>query len=203
MGASNVEGVGDEERRGWAGRLTVMEPAKDSKIGFFNLGVGGDTTAMIRARWKAEIAARITPERDGAIVMSFGLNDTAEVVGQGLRLPMRETIENVRAVAQEARDWKPMIWVGPTPVDESMMPLRRPGIEYSFTNARLVALNDSYAEIADKLKIPYMDLLSPLMADARYTESLRKVDGLHPSGSGYQIIADMIAGWTPWRAFFD
>ena len=201
MGASNVEGVGDEERRGWAGRLAFLPPAEGKVVNFFNLGVGGETTDMIRDRWKGECQARIADAMEGALVMSFGLNDAAEIEGVGLRLTLDQTMVNVTAAATEAKAWKPMIWVGPTPVDEAMMPMGpRPGVVMSHSNARLGELNDACAA---ELNIPYMDLLNPLLADPRYTASLQERDGLHPSGTGYQLIAEMIAGWGPWQALFE
>lgn len=203
IGASNVEGTGDEERRGWAGRLTVMPPAAGAAVGFYNLGIGGETTDLIGARWKAECRARIADEMEGALVVSFGLNDAAEVEGAGLRLPRERTIENVTAAAREMAAWKPTLWVGPTPVVEAMMPMRpRPGVVVRHENARLQGLNEAYAGVARDLGVPYMDLLTPLTADERYMESLRQRDGLHPSGAGYQIIAERIAAWPPWRALF-
>ena len=214
IGASNVEGVGDEERRGWTGRLAYLPPAKGEPVNLYNLGIGGETTDMIRDRWKVECQARIPDDMAGALVMSFGLNDAAEVVGEGLRLPLTETIKNVTTAAREASAWKPVLWVGPTPVDEAMMPMKprprvvlsqsnpRPGVAFSHSNARLGELNDAYAKVAHDLDIPYMDLLNPLLADPRYTAAIQERDGLHPSGAGYQLIAEMIADWAPWRALF-
>ena len=203
MGASNVEGVGDEQRRGWAGRLATLPPAKGKTINFYNLGIGGETTDMIRDRWKSECAARIPDGIEGAIVMSFGLNDAAEIVGKGLRMPLEETIKNVTVAATEAKAWRTMLWIGPTPVDEQMMPMKRPGFAIAHSNQRLSELNDAYAKVATDLGIPYMDLLTPLLATPSYTASLQERDGLHPSGTGYQFIAELIADWAPWRALFD
>lgn len=215
IGASNVEGVGDEERLGWAGRLATLPPAKGQPVNFFNLGIGGETTDMIRDRWKTECAARLPDGMEGAIVMSFGLNDAAEIVGQGRRMPLEETIANVTTAAAEAKAWRTMVWVGPTPVDEDMMPMTprparvlssanpRPGIAFAHTNERLGELNDAYAKVAANLDIPYMHLLNPLLAEPNYTAALQERDGLHPSGIGYQLIAEMIAAWGPWKTLFD
>lgn len=204
MGASNVEGTGDEDRRGWAGRLTMLPPAAGKPVGFFNLGIGGETTDMIRARWEPECRARIADDMDGALVTSFGLNDAAEVEGQGLRLPLEQTIENVTVAATAMKKWKPTLWVGPTPVVEAMMPMKpRPGVVLRHENARLAELDATYARIADDLDVPYMGLFTALLESDAYMKSLEQRDGLHPSGAGYAIMAETIADWGPWQALFD
>ena len=203
IGASNVEGTGDEERRGWAGRLTILPPAVGKTIGFYNLGVGGDTTDMILSRWRAECEARILPEFEGALIISFGLNDAAEVEGEGLRLPLEQTIRNVTTAATEMKAWKSTIWVGPTPVVEAMMPMNpRPGVVLWHQNSRLSELDATYARIADELDIPYMGIFHQLFTNDDYLRSLQQRDGLHPSGAGYAIMADIIAAWQPWRDLF-
>ncbi len=203
MGASNVEGVGDEERRGWAGRLTMMPPALGTPTSFFNLGIGGETTDQIADRWERECRIRIADDMDGALVISFGLNDCAEIEGEGIRIPLEQTIANVTAAATNMKAWKPTVWVGPTPVAEDMMPMRpRPGVVLWHANDRLKELNASYAKVALELDIPYMDLLTPLLESDVYMASLHERDGLHPSGAGYQVAADLIAAWQPWQDLF-
>jgi lysophospholipase L1-like esterase len=79
-----------------------------------------------------------------------------------------------------------------------MSPL--PGVAYDFRNERLLALNRSYAELADRLSVPYLDITSRLSADARYAQSLLDGDGMHCSSEGYRLIADLVDEWPLWRA---
>jgi lysophospholipase L1-like esterase len=49
----------------------------------------------------------------------------------------------------------------------------------------------------------YLDLLTPLATDPRWRKALAEGDSLHPSASGYALMAELIGKWPAWRKWFD
>lgn len=204
VGDSYVNGTGDPDALGWRGRVCRAAWDAGRMVTHYDLGVRGDTTTMIAARWRAECAARLPADADGRLVFSFGLNDTADVAGSGLRVPPSQSAANARAILSEAKSWLPTLWVGVPPANEPMSPMTpTPGMTVSFAQARIDALNAAYGAIAAELGVPYLDLCASLRGDPRYVASQSAGDGLHPSADGYRMIADLVQRWPAWRAWLN
>lgn len=204
VGDSYVNGTGDPECLGWRGRVCRAAWQAGHMVTHYDLGVRGDTTALIAARWRAECEARLPADSDRRLVFSFGLNDTAEVAGAGLRVPPERSAANARAILAEASAWLPTLWLGPPPANEPMSPMTpTPGLTVSFAQPRIDALNAAYAAIAAELGVPYLDLSTPLRREPRYVASQSAGDGLHPSADGYRMLAELVLGWPAWRAWMN
>lgn len=201
FGASTTEGLGDEARLGWPGRLLADTAAGRNDIAGYNLGVGGQTTSILKARFMAECQTRLSADARKVIFLSFGLNDVAEVGGIP-RMPHHRTLKNVEEIICQATDIADVIlWMGAAPIHDEMMPITyENGNVFSFSNQVISTLNDEYYDIATKYKIPYLDAFNPLMQGLQYKEALRAVDGLHPNGEGYQQIANLISSWGAWQS---
>jgi acyl-CoA thioesterase-1 len=201
VGDSLTNGTGDHAFLGWPGRICRREVQAGHDITCYNLGIRAETTEMIRPRWRAECAPRLLDGFPGALVFSFGTNDTAEEAGR-TRVAAGRSIENARAVIAEAMDWKPTLWIGPPPIDESQQPFQAgPGSPVrSFSNARIAALSDAFAAAAADMGVPYLDLFTPLAGDDAWRRAVG--DGVHPPDDGYAIIAERVAGWDAWRRWF-
>jgi len=186
VGDSLTNGTGDHAFLGWPGRICRREVQAGHDITCYNLGIRAETTEMIRPRWRAECTPRLPDGFPGALVFSFGTNDTAEEAGQ-TRVAAGRSVENARAMIAEAMDWKPALWIGPPPVR-------------SFSNARIAALSDAFAAAAADMGVPYLDLFTPLAGDSAWRAAVG--DGVHPPDNGYAIIAEWIAEWDAWRRWF-
>jgi len=203
VGDSITVGSGDRNFLGWPGRLSVAETGRGHDVTLYNMGVRGDTSEMIRPRWRRECDVRLPDHVNGRLVLSFGVNDTAEERGAGIRVPLKQTLANTHAIIDEARRWLPTLMVGPIPLIEDMQPYIFPnGIAYHYVNARVAELNSGIAGICAELEVPYLDIFAALAADVAWEQSQRDCDGVHATGDGYQIIADMVADWPAWRAWF-
>ena len=202
MGASTMAGAGDEEGLGWPGRLRQTIPHAEEKLTFYNLGVRGNSSTMIAARWRAEISARLPEGAPGFVMLTMGNNDAAEFEDGALRVPLETTLANVRGVVSECCALWRTLWISPTPVYEGKMPFysRQLGRNLTFRNARLSAMNKHFAEIAAQVNVDYFDLFTALQGDADWARAIQLNDGLHPDGSGYEAVARHVAGWAPWRA---
>lgn len=200
VGDSYVNGTGDPDGLGWRGRACAAAMRRGHRLTHYDLGVRGDTSGMVRQRWRAEAEARFPAGSDGRLVFSFGLNDSAEVAGAGLRLAPDESEAIAAAMLAEAAAWRPTLWVGPPPANEAMSPMTpTPGFTVSFADDRVADLNRRYTAAAARLGIPYLDIFGPLAGEAAYRDDQTKGDGLHCGAPGYAMIAALFEGWPAWR----
>ena len=202
FGDSITAGTGDEEYRGWPGRLCAAERARGHDLTLYNLGVRADTSAHVAGRWQAEARARLPAHLPCALVFAFGVNDTAEEAGKGVRVALPETLGHARAILIAARQWRPTLWIGPTPMAPKLEHVSM-GTAFRFEIARTRAANAAYAALAGDLDVPYLDLFEPLLDEPRWRAALAAGDGIHPNGDGYTILAARIGAWPAWRRWFD
>jgi len=203
VGDSLVLGSNDDAFQGWPGRACQREVAAGHDVSLYNLGIRAQTSVQVARRWRAECAERLLDIHPTALVFSFGINDLADENGTR-RVSLAESLATARTMMTEARDWQPTLWIGPTPVNDADQPFRSaPGVEYHFSSGRAAELSDVYAELADELGIPYLDLFTPLASTDDWQASFSTGDGVHPTAAGYAMIAERITGWDAWRAWFD
>jgi len=207
IGDSITHGTGDETLLGWTIRVGQAEIARGHDVVVYNLGVRADTSALVDARWEAECDARLQPMFDCATVFAIGINDSAyekSAAREGRRVALDDSLETISRAVTKAREIGPVLWIGPTPVIEAMMPITRiPGVSYDFQNQAIDEYSRAYAAKAAEMDVPYLDLYTPLGADSAWAESLRHTDGLHPNAAGYELMTAHICGWAGWRALFD
>ncbi len=204
VGDSITNGTGDDEYLGWPGRLCAAERARGHDISHYNLGIRGDTSEMIEARWRAECAARLPDMHPATLVFSFGINDTAREADGRLRVEPGPSIAAARRILAAAKAWKPTLMIGPTPVlRESLTLSLNPGQPREVQDARIAATSSALAALCDELGVPYLDLFTPLSADPRFAKSMAGGDGIHPTAPGYAVMAELIGNWPAWRKWFE
>ncbi len=204
VGDSLTNGTNDEEFLGWPGRLCAGECARGHELTYYNLGIRAETSEDIEKRWRSECAPRILDVHPGALVFSFGVNDMAIENGESTRISREDSVDAAKRILAEAQQWLPTLWIGPMPVDDTQQPFNSaPGVSYDFSTGRLVELDRDYQTLAEDLDIPYLEMLAPLMGNEAWQKSFSKGDGVHPTGSGYSLVAERIANWPAWRAWMD
>ena len=187
VGDSFVNGTGDETALGWAGRLSAAANKGGASITCYNLGIRRNTSRDILHRFEAECSARLHEVCDGRVVLSCGVNDTA-IENGAERVPYDESRANVRLLLNLAGKYK-RVFVGPPPVADT---------EH---NERIMALSNAFMEEAGAQGVPYIDLFSPLVSDARYMLEVRGNDGSHPSARGYEKMTNIILASADWWFF--
>lgn len=201
IGDSITLGTADTEFLGWPGRLCRRETGRGHDISLYNLGIRSDTSEMIAARWRAECEARIGAYPEAVLVFSFGVND-ATIEDGVMRVPLERSLEVAEAMVGEAAGWRRVLWVGPSAIDEARQPVRQPnGRLREKRNARTRAYSDGYAGIAGKLGVPYFDMLAALSGVDGWAGMI--ADGVHPTGAGYAVMADLLHPWPAWRALLE
>lgn len=196
FGDSITHGVGDQEALGWPGRLARLEQRRGNAFTAYNLGVRSDTSREIGARWRAECDARLPGPTPHLLVFSFGLNDATRVDGK-LRVGLQESVTLSAAMLAEAIRIGPVLWVGPTPVDDTRQPLLSSlGVLQTKSNAETARYNEAFERLATKLGAPYLNLFDMLGGNHSWSHYL--ADGVHPTADGYDIIAERVSDWSAW-----
>jgi len=204
VGDSLLLGTNDDNYLGWPGRLSRREREAGHYISMYNLGIRGDTSEQIAARWRHEAQVRLPDFSDCALVFSFGVNDTADMEGFGRRVPLERSVAVARGMIASAAAWLPTLWIGPPPVDNSRQPFRAaPSVTYHFDSNRVAEVNEAYAKVAAELDVPYCDLYRELFEDPAWPGMYEENDGVHPIAGGYDIIAEHVFNWGDWREWFD
>ncbi len=207
IGDSITHGTGDETLLGWPYRVGQTEVGRGHDVTVYNLGIRADTSELVEERWEAECRARLKPAFNCATVFAIGINDSAyekSATLDGRRVGLERSIRIISDMLTTAGDIGPVLWVGPTPVIEEMMPIDRiPGVSYDFRNEAIEVYSRAYNEKAREMDIPYLDLYAALKDDAGWDKALRDSDGLHPNAAGYDIMSDLICDWSGWRGLFD
>lgn len=200
IGDSITNGYGDATMAGWPGRVSAAANAAGHEVTAYNLGIRADTSELIRARWRDEASRRLPDELNGALVISFGINDSVRLDGVRRVEPARSEA-NARAILAEAKAWLPTLFVGPTPIDGARTtPQFLPGHSLEIDNEPIEAMSRMLGAVAAELAVPYLDLFARLSAAPRWRDTMAGGDGVHPPTDGYALIADIVTAWDAWLA---
>jgi lysophospholipase L1-like esterase len=149
----------------------------------YNLGIPGQTTQDLIARYKDEIAARLDSTKDSSqCVFAFGMNDI--IVQDGKILV---GVKSFKSNISEVIEWslkvttKPIL-VNIPPIDVAASPDKILGR----TLENIVSYNHTIEEIAQTYDITVVDIYS-LLIHLTPTEYLDQ-DCLHPNDFGHEVI---------------
>ncbi|MUG98782.1 lipase [Scytonema sp. UIC 10036] len=188
LGESFVNGTGDPEHLGWAGRICVNASKQGHDITYYNLGVRRETSTELRERWLREVSYRLPRQYDGRIVFSFGVNDTGIENGK-LRVDLTQSVENARTILSEAKQLYPVLMIGPPPVGDE---------EQNGRNQRVANLSQQFALVCQELDVPYLDIFPILEKSNIWIEEAKANDGAHPKAAGYAEFASIVQNWSSW-----
>ncbi|WP_067481299.1 DUF459 domain-containing protein [Actinomadura hibisca] len=190
VGDSFVAGVGDPRHLGWAGRLAARAHAAKLPLTSYNLGVRLQTSADVRARWRAECGLRLRDGDDLRVVFSFGVNDAMHVDGRPRVAPEESAANLATMLGEAATEGWPALVVGPPPIDDDGH------------NARTALLDELFAEVCRDASAPYVSVRGPLLGSDVWTHEVRAGDGAHPGADGYDVLADLVEPrWQEWLGY--
>ena len=184
VGASLVAGVGDPKGQGWVSRVVGRTHSPDLELTAYNLGVRGDTTADVLARWKAECAPRWQGRAEKRLVVSVGGNDAAT----GVTLA-RHRLNLANILDDAASAGIGTFVVSPPPTDDEEL------------NAKLDVLVEAQADVCSRRGVPFVDCFRPLLGHEQWQSDLAASRvAHHPGQAGYGLIAWLVLhnGWYDW-----
>lgn len=190
FGESFVNGTGDLECLGWAGRICVDANRKGYDITYYNLGVRRETSTELKHHWLREVSCRLPKEYDGRVVFSFGVNDTTLLETGKTRVDLAESLENIRNILTKAKQLYPVLMVSPPPVLERKQ------------NQRISYLSKQFSVVCDELNVPYLDVFSILEKSNIWMDEIKSYDGAHPRAAGYQEFVEIVQNWEAWLKWF-
>jgi acyl-CoA thioesterase I len=187
IGDSFVNGTGDDDCLGWAGRLCSEARQRGRDVTYYNLGIRRDTSADIAARWETEATARLPPGHDGRLVFSFGVNDCVLEIPERSRVLADESVSNACAILSRARARYPILMIGPPCTGEAALDQR---IEY---------VSERIATVCEDFAVSFLSVWPILEGNEVWLEEARQGDGVHPNRGGYLLMYNAILSWQPWR----
>ncbi|HET8616533.1 MAG TPA: GDSL-type esterase/lipase family protein [Actinomycetales bacterium] len=183
VGDSYVTGYGDPKALGWVGRVVARTPRDGLDLTVHQLGVRGDSTAGVLARWREETGRRWQEGTDNRLVLAVGSND----VGQGISLA--RTRLNLANVVDEA------VALGLQPFVVGPPPMLHPA-----ANEALRPVVDAERDVCERRSVRFVDCFTPLLGHAQWFADLGPGDGMHPGQAGYGLLAWLVlhGGWGAW-----
>jgi acyl-CoA thioesterase I len=187
IGDSIVAGTGDPECRGWAGRVAAASFRSGIELTAYNLGIGGDPSGGVLARWRDEVTRRINPDIENRLVAQFGVND----IRDGIELPPDEVVANLARFLEETKDagFDPLI-VGPVPTAQPR------------ESERVGDISARFAAACGEHQVDFIELHAALKNSPQFIGDLENGDGYHPGAEGYNEITRAVLenGWWEWLA---
>ena len=166
LGDSLTAGFGVDPEENFPSRLQLKIDNAGLAYKVVNAGVSGDTTAggVRRINWLMKHKPQI-------VILALGANDGL----RGLSTDeMRSNLETMIRISQEN---------GARVLLAGMKALPNYGEDY------ILKFESVYPELAKKYDLVYLPFLLEGVAGVR---EFTRPDGLHPTGSGYKIIADLV-----------
>ena len=166
LGDSLTAGFGVDTEENFPSRLQVKIDNAGLAYKVVNAGVSGDTTAggVRRINWLMKHKPQI-------VILALGANDGLRGLSTN---EMRSNLETMIRIAKEH---------GARVLLAGMKALPNYGEDY------ILKFESVYPELAKKYDLVYLPFLLEGVAGVReYT----RPDGLHPTGSGYKIIANLV-----------
>jgi len=184
FGDSFVAGVGDPAGLGWVGRVVAASYAQGVPLTAYGLGIRGQRSDQIKARWRAEARSRVDDSCDCRVVLSFGANDS----GAAMIAPER-SVQTLATMLDEASALGLRAFVvGPAPVGAAQR------------HERVAALSNAFEAAAAARDVPFVGVIAALRASRRWTDEAAAGDGTHPAAGGYEDLAELVlaGGFVDW-----
>jgi lysophospholipase L1-like esterase len=186
IGASMTAGYGDPKGLGWVGRVVARTQHPDLDLTAYNLGVRGNTSGDVVARWGVESHPRWKGRGERRLVVSVGAGDIAS------GMTMARSRLNLANVLDEATNSGIGVFVvGLTPTLDAE------------DNRKIEALAEAQADVCARRGITYVDCFRPLVTHDQWMADLAaSPDRVHPGQAGYGLVAWLVLhnGWNDWLA---
>lgn len=187
FGDSFTAGAGDPTALGWVGRVA----AACQPLTAYNLGVRGETSVQVAARWQGEAWPRLRADVPHGVVFAVGANDACGDPGDDdpPRVDPGHSAATLAELLEAAELMRlPAFVVGPIPVGDPR------------ADARVLELDAAFARLCDGRGIGYAPVAPALDGDATWRAEAHAGDGAHPAAAGYARLAELVlaGGFRDW-----
>ncbi|SRR6266498_508518 len=199
LGASTVEGFG-AVNGGWADSLKKhlytrhYSAPQTEPLSVYNLGISGNTAAMVLERMQREIAPRLWfPKQNIYVLISVGLNDSrAEGTPDAYTSDIPTYQKYLTAMIAEAQAYHAKIlFIGLTPNNDAQtMPM--PILPYYYSQTRVHEFDIAMSEVAAQQGLPKVELFDAMLAEDDWQKRFLYADGLHPNAAGHEWMLEKI-----------
>ena len=156
-----------------------------SETDIYNLGIRGNTSAQIQERWAIEAKCRLPVGIDRRLVFSFGANDAAQ------NIPCAATLDHTTRIVSAAQAFAPTLIIGPAPIADD-----------DAADSRIAGLCRQMKRLCDYNGVAYLPVHARLRQTPAWMDEARAQDGAHPATGGYTALANLVADWPHWQAWF-
>lgn len=192
FGDSITYGAIDREG-GWTARLRayldnrMVDSNLDEFYMLYNLGVSGNTTVDLLARFETELKARLDKSEETTVLFAIGINDSQSVGdGETALVKIEEFTANIQKLYEQAKQLvSHVVFIGITNVDETKtMPVAWDKNCF-YKNTDIRAYDEILSSFCERNKITFIR-----MQDILDTTDL--ADGLHPNTQGFKKMTEVI-----------
>jgi lysophospholipase L1-like esterase len=193
FGDSITYGELDEIGGGWVNRLKCeclrrILVGRSPEVFVHALGLPGETTAGLRARFEAEFATRVVDGDLGIALFAYGATDAAVREGEPV-VPLADFLDNlVHCIRLVRGRGARTLLVDLPPIAREQD--GRPGPDGSVRSAETIArYNAALAALAADTGAHLIDIHTPL---ARARPGWLRPDGVHPNHEGHRRIFEIV-----------
>jgi len=167
--------------------LQKIEGRHDDPPTIFNLGVSGDSSDNILARFENETKARVNEEL--VFVIAVGVNDARTKAGVNFSDTNRYK-QNLTEILKLAKQYSSKIlFIGLTScVEERSNPVSWGSTGY--TNGRIKEFDSTLREFCEENDATFVDVFETFTKAESENELLP--DGLHPNDAGHKLIYELV-----------
>jgi lysophospholipase L1-like esterase len=191
FGDSIVHGSWDPEGGGWGQRLRRQLEERSSDDHLFvvyNLGICGDTSAQLLARFSSEAQCRLRRADRTIVLFGIGVNDAKFNTETGAhRVTIEAYRQNVSTLIEQARRITPMVaCTSILPIDETVTrPLSWNHAE-ELRSVDVDAYDAALQDVCTKSEAPYLALRDLPWPPEAFD------DGLHPNSASHERIVGRV-----------
>lgn len=185
VGDSLTVGYGDPKALGWVGRVVSRTSHPDLDLTAYNLGVRGQDSSAVAARWRAECMPRWAERSERRLVLAAAQLD----LDHGLTTA-RSRLNLANVLDEASAKGIATFVVGPTPTLDGEL------------NIRIQGLSQAQADVCTRRGVPFVECYQPLIGHDQWRADLAAGDGRHPGQAGYGLVAWLVlhGGWSPWMS---
>jgi lysophospholipase L1-like esterase len=192
FGDSITQGFWDVEG-GWVARIRKSYDQKAVSTNdydqptIFNLGVSGNSSDDVLARFENETKVRATEEL--TFIIAIGVNDARIKAGVNYSDTNRYK-QNLSSIVKLAKQYSnKILFVGLTPcVEERSNPVSWGDTGY--TNARIKEFDGTLRQFCEENQLSFVEVYEPFAKAEARAELLP--DSLHPNDEGHQLITNLV-----------